>query len=63
MISVWSVLQVHLGEEDLSVLMKILVENIGEGNHAHDLAMSKQGGPGGEPLCGGARFRAYINND
>ncbi|KAF6721023.1 Vacuolar protein sorting-associated protein 13C [Oryzias melastigma] len=38
-------LHVHLGEEDLSVLMKILVENIGEGNHAHDLAMSKQGGP------------------
>uniref|UniRef100_A0A3B3DS88 Vacuolar protein sorting 13 homolog C n=1 Tax=Oryzias melastigma TaxID=30732 RepID=A0A3B3DS88_ORYME len=28
-------LQVHLGEEDLSVLMKILVENIGEGNHAN----------------------------
>ncbi|XP_023807842.1 vacuolar protein sorting-associated protein 13C isoform X3 [Oryzias latipes] len=43
-------LHVQLGEEDLGVLMKILVENIGEGNHAHNLAMSTQGGPEREEL-------------
>ena len=31
-----------LGEEDLSVLMKILVENIGEGSKEHSMDVNRQ---------------------
>lgn len=31
-----------LGEEDLGVLMKILVENIGEGSKAHGMDIQRQ---------------------
>lgn len=31
-----------LGEEDLGVLMKILVENIGEGNKEHSMDVKRQ---------------------
>ncbi|XP_042337667.1 vacuolar protein sorting-associated protein 13C-like, partial [Plectropomus leopardus] len=35
-------LQVNLGKEDLGVLMKILVENIGEGSKEHDVDVKRQ---------------------
>ncbi|XP_029354917.1 vacuolar protein sorting-associated protein 13C isoform X2 [Echeneis naucrates] len=35
-------LNMSLGEEDLSVLMKILVENIGEGNKKHNVDVKRQ---------------------
>lgn len=35
-----------LGEEDLAVLMKILVENIGEGGKEHSIAVSRQAAQG-----------------
>lgn len=34
--------QMSLGEEDLGVLMKILVENIGEGNKEHSMDVKRQ---------------------
>lgn len=35
-------LQMNLGEEDLCVLMKILVENIGEGSSQHRIDAKRQ---------------------
>ncbi|XP_071346078.1 intermembrane lipid transfer protein VPS13C isoform X2 [Trachinotus anak] len=39
-------LNMRLGEEDLGVLMKILVENIGEGNKEHSVDVKRQGAQG-----------------
>lgn len=35
-----------LGEEDLGVLMKILVENIGEGSKKHNMDVKRQAAQG-----------------
>lgn len=40
------VCQMSLGEEDISVLMKILVENIGEGNKEHSMDVKRQAAQG-----------------
>lgn len=37
-----SVHQMSLGEEDLIVLMKILVDNIGEGSKDHSMDVTRQ---------------------
>lgn len=39
----------ELAEEDLAVLMKVLVENIGEGSKEHDIAVSRQAAQGNFP--------------
>lgn len=36
----------ELAEEDLAVLMKVLVENIGEGSKEHNIAVSRQAAQG-----------------
>lgn len=38
--------QMSLGEEDLGVLMKILVENIGGGNREHGMDVKRQAAQG-----------------
>lgn len=40
-----------LGEEDLGVLMKILVENIGEGSKEHSMDVSRQVAQGNFTQC------------
>ena len=42
-------LQMTLGEEDFGVLMKILVENIGEGSKEHQRVLRTQGSQGTPP--------------
>lgn len=38
--------QMEFAEEDLAVLMKVLVENIGEGSKEHNIAVSRQAAQG-----------------
>lgn len=42
-----------LGKEDLGVLMKILVENIGEGSKEHSMDLKRQVARGNRPVHDG----------
>lgn len=42
--------QMSLGEEDLSVLMKILLENVGEGSKEHSMDVRRQVAQGNPSL-------------
>ncbi|XP_071369482.1 intermembrane lipid transfer protein VPS13C-like, partial [Centroberyx affinis] len=44
-------MNVSLGQEDFGVLMKILVENIGEGSKEHSLDLKRQGAEAKAELC------------
>lgn len=49
--------QMSLGEEDLGVLMKILVENIGGGNKEHSMDVKRQAAQGNFTLS--ARWEMF----
>ena len=49
-----------LGEEDLGVLMKILVENIGEGSKTHSVDAKTQVAQGNQVHDGKSHYRQVV---